>query len=160
MATPRKGIGLIGLGVLVLFGLFILVMIILIFNQPKGDVPTAPSSNRSTKPAATSMSTSSTQSTQPVSTPSPTDDIGVLIAKYGAPDKGDSTAADNPRPPIVTRFLIYEAEHVRAVYVPDAKVGDPPPYARWKLVGFQDSRDNHVLDPSEIVERLKGRKKL
>jgi hypothetical protein len=73
------------------------------------------------------------------------DDLGLFIESYGAPDEQDSTENDNPRPPIVTKWIVYRAEHVRATYVPDGRFGDPPPYDRWKLIGFQDSRSNAVL---------------
>jgi hypothetical protein len=89
----------------------------------------------------------------------PRDDVELFIAKYGPPDREDSTQHDSPRPPIVTRFLIYDAERVRAVYVPDAKVGTPPPYRRWKLMGFQDSQDNSVIRVADVDERLKNRKR-
>jgi hypothetical protein len=54
--------------------------------------------------------------------------------------------------------MIYEKEGVRAVYVPDAPTGTPPPYKSWKLMGFQDQRTNEVLKPSEVVKRLEKRK--
>ena len=36
----------------------------------------------------------------------PNDDLEVFLLKYGNPDSVESTENDNPRPPIVTRFLI------------------------------------------------------
>ncbi len=97
-------------------------------------------------------------SNSPPAAPRPTDDAELFISQHGPPDKQDSTDYDVPRPPIPSRFLVYEAEHVRVLYIPDAKVGEPPPY-KWKLVGFQDDRDNRVLQPAEAVERLKGRRR-
>jgi hypothetical protein len=85
--------------------------------------------------------------------------VDAFLVKYGKPDSEDTTAYDTPRPPMVTRFLIYEPEHVRVVCIPDAKVGEPPPYSRWILVGFQDPGDNHVLTVDEVEQRLAGRKK-
>jgi len=90
---------------------------------------------------------------------SPLDEVDLFINKYGPPDRQDSTANDIPRPPIVTRVLIYDAEHVRATYAPDGNFGGGPPYKGWKLIGFQDTRDDHVLKPSEVDQRLKNRKK-
>lgn len=90
----------------------------------------------------------------------PRDDVELFISKYGPPDTDDSTEYDKPRPPFVTRWLIYEPEHVKALYIPDGvKLGDPPPYKRWKLIGFTDSGDNHVLRASVVVDRLKSRKR-
>src|SRR5207247_662522 len=55
------------------------------------------------------------------------DDVDLLISKYGPPDSQDSTDHDVPRPLFPTRLLVYEAEHVRAVYLPGfgARVLDP-----------------------------------
>ena len=108
--------------------------------------------------SGTPPTTSSEQSSSTPAPAPPSDDADVLIAKYGSPDREETTARDFPRPPIPTRFLIYDAERVRAVYVPDGKEGEPPPY-KWKLMGFQDSQDNSVLTPAEAVDRLKNRKK-
>ena len=96
----------------------------------------------------------------PVRPSSPTDDLSLFVSKYGPPDVDDSTLNDKPRPPMVTRWLVYKKEHVRATYLPDVAVGTPPPYNRWKLVGFQDERNNAVLQASEVVARLKGRLRL
>jgi hypothetical protein len=89
----------------------------------------------------------------------PHDDLTLFIAKFGPPDVDKSSENERPRPPIVTRQLIYIKENVRAVYVPGAPVGSPPPYRSWKLMGFQDQRTNEVLRPAEVVRRLEGRKK-
>lgn len=36
------------------------------------------------------------------------DDLSFFVSKYGKPDIDDSTQFDNPRPPIVTRWLVYK----------------------------------------------------
>jgi hypothetical protein len=87
----------------------------------------------------------------------PKDDLDVFKSRYGQPDVEDSTENESPRPPIVTKWIIYKKEHVRATYVPgNGHVGDPPPYT-WKLIGFQDPRDNSALRPAEVVNRMKAR---
>jgi hypothetical protein len=91
--------------------------------------------------------------------PTSREDVQAFIAIYGTPDKEDTTAYDTPRPPMVSRFLIYESEHVRVLCIPDAKVGEPPPYKGWILIGFEDTRDDHVIKRPEVDERLKKRKK-
>lgn len=88
----------------------------------------------------------------------PHDDLSIFISKFGLPDIDKSSENEKPRPPIVTRQMIYEKEGIRAVYVPDAPIGTPPPYKSWKLMGFQDQRTNEVLKPSEVVKRLEKRK--
>ncbi len=80
-----------------------------------------------------------------------------VIAKYGKPDRIDSTEYDRPRPPIVTRALEYRKERVRFVFFPDAPVGSPPPYRSWKLMGMQDTRDNSVLSAGEVTRRMRSR---
>jgi hypothetical protein len=134
----KKGMGLGGC-LMVLIAIGTVSWFITRYSQEFGKTP-APSEQSGSSPAATR----------------PRDDVDVFIAKYGPPDREETTEHDSPRPPIVSRFLIYEAERVRAAYVPDGKAGDPPPY-KWKLVGFQDSQDNSVLKPAEAVERLKNR---
>lgn len=85
------------------------------------------------------------------------DDLSQFVCRYGKPDIDDSTEHDRPRPPIVTRMSTYKKEGVRAAYVPDAKAGTPPPYRKWKLIGFQDPRTNAVLSAAEVVRRMQRR---
>lgn len=87
------------------------------------------------------------------------DDVSVFISKYGPPDKEDTTERDQPRPPIVSRWLDYEPERVRALYYADVPVGTPPPYSHWKLAGFTDPVANVALSPEEVVRRMEGRKR-
>ena len=87
------------------------------------------------------------------------DDLTIFISKFGEPDQIKSSENEIPRPPIVTKQLIYKKENVRAVYVSDAPVGSSPPYNKWKLFGFQDNRTNKVLQPEEVVRRLEKRQK-
>lgn len=87
------------------------------------------------------------------------DDLTIFISKFGEPDQIKSSEYEVPRPPIVTKQLIYKKENIRAVYIPDAPVGTPPPYYRWKLLGFQDNNTNKVLKPDYVVHRLKKRQK-
>jgi hypothetical protein len=90
----------------------------------------------------------------------PNDDLSLLVSKYGKPDIDDSTQYDNPRPPIVTRWLIYKKENVRAWYVPDGvSIGDPPPYRKWKLFGFADEKTKKPISAYEADRRLKQRLK-
>lgn len=87
--------------------------------------------------------------------PRPHDDVSLFICKYGKPDVDDSTQYDRPRPPVVTRWLIYRRERVQAIYVPrDARIGDPPPYKAWKLVGFTDPATNKPISPEVVVRRM------
>src|SRR4051812_37483274 len=44
----------------------------------------------------------------PSSKAPPSDDVEALLRKFGKPDLDESTAHDVPRPPIVTRWLVYK----------------------------------------------------
>lgn len=82
-----------------------------------------------------------------------------IIAKYGKPDRTQSTEYDKPRPPLVTRMLEYKKEHVRFTFLPTAPVGSPPPYKSWYLLGTQDPRDNSVISSAVAAQRMQGRAK-
>jgi hypothetical protein len=87
-------------------------------------------------------------------------DVDALIAKYGPPDRDQSTEHDNPASRIPKRYLIYEAERVRAVFWPVyAPDGSYPPNYTWKLMGFENLEDSSLLTLAEAVDRLKSRKK-
>jgi hypothetical protein len=87
----------------------------------------------------------------------PHDDLSQFVCRFGKPDVDDSTEYDRPRPSIVTRMLTYKKEGVRAAYIPDANMGDQPPYEKWKLIGFQDPKTDAVLSAQEVVRRLQAR---
>jgi hypothetical protein len=85
------------------------------------------------------------------------DDYSALIRRFGPPDSDDSTQYDKPRPPMVTRWIEYEPEHVRIVFVPIARVGEPPPYVGWKVFAFIDTKAERTLTRDEAERRLQGR---
>ena len=80
-----------------------------------------------------------------------------LIAQYGAPDSIDSTEYDKPRPPLVTKWLIYKKERVKIMLIADAPMGSPPPYQTWKLFGVMDARSDAMLEPQEFKRRMARR---
>jgi hypothetical protein len=77
-----------------------------------------------------------------------------LLRRCGKPDRDDSTAYDNPRPPIVTRFIEYRSKGLKIFYVADAQMGAPPPYSGWKLVGVIDIPANKAISLSDAQQRL------
>ena len=89
----------------------------------------------------------------------PVVDPADFVAKYGKPDQIRSTEYDKPRPPFVTKMLEYKKENVRIVLLANVPMGTPPPYNSWKLMGYQDTRDNSVLKLPEAEQRLASRKK-
>jgi len=86
----------------------------------------------------------------------PTVDPDSVIAKYGTPDVIDSTAYDNPRPPIVTKLFTYKKEDVMLIFMADPP-GAPPPYNVWKLIGAEDAQGKRVLSVEEVKERMSKR---
>ena len=84
------------------------------------------------------------------------DDASELIRRLGRPDRDDSTENDQPRPPVVSRWLDYRRQNVRVMLVPTNRVGDPPPYT-WKLLGFVDLATRQKLSPDEVARRFGGR---
>ncbi len=89
----------------------------------------------------------------------PVVDPGEIIAKFGKPDRIQSTEYDKPRPPMVTLMLEYRKEGVRFAFLADAPVGSPPPYKSWRLLGTQNPRDNKVLTAEEAERRMLPRLK-
>jgi hypothetical protein len=89
-----------------------------------------------------------------------TDDADRLIARCGRPSLDDSTADDKPRPPIPSRWIEYDQQKLRFMFIPGAgaKLGDLPPY-HWGLTGITDitARDPsqaRAIMPHEALERM------
>jgi len=80
--------------------------------------------------------------------------------KYRSPDVDDSTQYDVPRLPMVTRWLIWKKERVRAWYVPDAPAASPPPYRRWKILAFVDETSKKPISTDEVKRRFAEAQKL
>lgn len=56
-------------------------------------------------------------------------------------------------------MLEYKKERVRFTLLANAPIGSPPPYASWKLMGYQDPETNEVISQAEAEKRLATRKK-
>lgn len=82
-----------------------------------------------------------------------------LVQRFGKPDQVRSTEHEKPRPPFVTRILDYKKEGVRIVLLANAPIGTPPPYSSWKLMGYQNAKDNAVITEEEFTRRIASRKK-
>ncbi len=81
-----------------------------------------------------------------------------FVRQYGNPDVDDSTAFDNPPPPLVTRWFVYKKEHVKVTFVPDGPATANARLARrWDLVSFQDDRTKKAISDAEAASRLKMR---
>jgi hypothetical protein len=101
-----------------------------------------------------SSNNSGSNSTSSQTTAKARDDSGNFVSIFGAPDRVESSEYENPRPPIVTKQLIYKRQNVRAVFVADVPANTPPPYDAWKLLGFQDQRTNQPISNDELQRRM------
>jgi hypothetical protein len=75
------------------------------------------------------------------------DDLDNVLATYGRPDSSDSTQFDNPRPMIITKWLIYNKQGVRFTFLLDS--------GKWKLFGLQDSVSLKPLTADEVQRRFR-----
>jgi hypothetical protein len=96
------------------------------------------------------------------------DDLSRIVAACGKPNHDDSTLHDNPRPPLVTRFIDYDRAHLRLAFLLNPhermNLGAPPhrPY-QWGLIGFLNVDHPHPIEEGgdraisayEGAERLK-----
>jgi hypothetical protein len=86
-----------------------------------------------------------------------TDEAEIFLSVYGPSAVDDTTAYDDPRPPIPSRFLEYQPERVRAIFLPLQRVGSPPPYAWW-LIGVTDTATEKPITLDEADRRLLARR--
>jgi len=83
--------------------------------------------------------------------------VNSIVGKFGEPDRDWSTAYDDPRPPMVTRFLVYKRERVKFLLMPEAGVSAPPPYKGWRLVGMLDADSGKPLKADVVLRRMATR---
>jgi hypothetical protein len=82
------------------------------------------------------------------------DDVAAWLSRCAPPEVDTSTAYDNPRPPIVTRFFDYLSKGVRVIFVPNAPIGTVPPYSSWRFIGVTDPATKQPIDASEALARM------
>lgn len=88
--------------------------------------------------------------------PAKNDPPSDILNRFGKPDIDDSTEYDQPRPPMVTRWLVYQRSDVCVLYLANAKIGTPPPYNGWLLTGFTDAESKTAISAAEAIRRLKS----
>lgn len=81
--------------------------------------------------------------------PSPTDDFDLVSQRFGSPDADDSTMAEVPPPPQVSRWITYKKERVRFFFMRDGR--------GWHLVDTADPVTKTSITPDAAVKRLAGR---
>lgn len=101
-----------------------------------------------------SSNTSGSNSTPQPTTAGTRDDSKNFISIFGEPDRIISTEYDDPRPPIVTKLLLYKKQNVQVAFIADAPVNSPPPYDAWKLLGFQDGKTKQPISNDELQRRM------
>lgn len=74
------------------------------------------------------------------------DDLDNVLSVYGRPDTSDSTEYDNPRPFLITKWLVYKKQGVQFTFLLNE--------GRWKLFGLQDSITLKPLTASEVQRRF------
>lgn len=140
-STPKKTTNT-STNVKVLLWLLVILLALIVFNA-------------ATNPSG-GLGTSSSGSVVPPSSLG-RDDAELLISRCGNPDVDDSTAYDNPRPPIPTRMVTYKKAHLRFAYIPrDSQPGKPPPY-RWKMLGIVDTRNESAVTAATLKATLTKR---
>jgi hypothetical protein len=82
------------------------------------------------------------------------DDAAAWLSRCAPPESDTTTAYDDPRPPIVTRFLSYPSKSVRVILVPNGPMGSPPPFSSWRLMGVTDPGNNQPIEPKEALRRM------
>jgi hypothetical protein len=82
------------------------------------------------------------------------DQFAAIVAKYGRPDIDDSTEYNAPRPPMVTRWIEYKRSHVKIMFYPDCRVGDPPPYSAWRVIGYINTQLDASISAEEATQLL------
>ena len=82
------------------------------------------------------------------------DDAAAWLSRCAPPESDTTTAYDNPRPAIVTRFLSYPSKSVRIILVANGPMGSPPPYSSWRLMGVTDPGNNQPIEPNEALRRM------
>jgi hypothetical protein len=132
-AKPKKS-GL-GADLAILLGLLGMLLVVSVFNQTGRPGTTQPSSSGLVELAQGQS-------------------IAVVLQRCRQADSDESSQHEQPRPPLVTRRLVFHGEAIRLVYVADAPFGDPPPYSDWKLVGAIRTDTEQGISFSEAAGRL------
>jgi len=83
--------------------------------------------------------------------------LSEVISRYGKPEKDGSTENDVPRPMIVNRWIVYEPEGIKIMFVPVPTVDDKPPFRDWNAFLFVDEDRNVVITAESAFERLSAR---
>jgi hypothetical protein len=85
----------------------------------------------------------------------PPNDIDEFVDRYGPPTFEEQSSQDRLHPPMFTKWLDYEPEHLRVAFV--AATGEQTSVTRWILVSFVDSTRTQPISPNDAGLRLRPR---
>jgi hypothetical protein len=81
-----------------------------------------------------------------------------FLAAYGPPTSEEQSPGGILIPPLFTKWLDYEPEHLRVAFVAAESAGDPSDRS-WILISFVDARKTIPISAEEAARRLKSRRK-
>ena len=81
-----------------------------------------------------------------------------FIARYGPPTSEEQTVKGMLKPPLFTKWLDYEPEHLRVAFVAAETSGDKHGRS-WILIAFLDSIEPEPVSAQEAGQRLMSRQK-
>jgi hypothetical protein len=87
------------------------------------------------------------------------DDAELILSRCGKPSRDESTAYEQPRPPVPSRVIEYADQKLRFLLVPAEGVNldGPPPYP-WQLIGVTDVKGpdekGRAVELPEAKERM------
>jgi hypothetical protein len=81
-----------------------------------------------------------------------------FLATYGPPTFEEQSSQGVLHPPLFTKWLDYEPEHLRVAFVA-AEAPETASGRRWVLISFVDARKVAPVSPEEAARRLASRRK-
>ena len=88
-----------------------------------------------------------------------TDQAELILSRCGKPSRDESTAYEQPRPPVPSRVIEYADQKLRFLLAPAEGVNldGPPPYP-WQLIGVTDVKGpdekGRAVELPEAKERM------
>ena len=81
-----------------------------------------------------------------------------FITSYGPPSFEEQSPNGTLRPPLFTKWLDYEPEHLRVAFVA-AESAETGTGKSWVLISFVDTLRTKPISPEEAALRLKSRRR-
>jgi hypothetical protein len=81
-----------------------------------------------------------------------------FLARYGPPSFEEQSPHGMLQPPLFTKWLDYEPEHLRVAFVA-AEPGESGAVRRWVLISFIDATRTQPISAEEAARRLMSRRR-